>query len=112
MSVDQIANKISDLLDFKLDKHSSIESDVFTIDFFNNKEFNENKAIEFPDGFIHFPHFLDIDIVDEEREREYKEVVRKIMLYLWSEGCQLVASSDFEDELPHNGGYKQSINYD
>ena len=56
-------------------------------------------------------YFLDVNIIDESREKEYKNTVEKIMLYLWSEECQLVVSSDFEDELPYNGGYKHRINY-
>ena len=110
ITMEQLSNQISELLNFKLVRNS-IESDFFSIDFFKNKEFDEEKAKEFPDGFLYFPYFLDVDIVDESREAEYKEIIKKIMFYLWSEECQLVVSSDFEDELPHKGGYKSLINY-
>ena len=72
-------------------------------DFFKNKEFDEEKAKEFPNGFLYFPYLLDVDTIDESREAEYKEMIKKIMFYLWLEECQLVVSSDFENELPHNG---------
>ena len=111
ITIEQISNKISGLLDYKLVRNLSIESDFFSIDIFKNKEFDEEKAKEFPDGFLYFPYFLDVDIIDESREKEFKEIIKKIMFHLWSEECQLVVSCDFEHELPHNGGYKQRINY-
>lgn len=42
---------------------------------------------------------------------EYKGIISKIMLYLWGTGAKLVASSDFESELPNLGGYGKRINY-
>jgi len=33
------------------------------------------------------------------------------MLYLWDKKCQIVVSSDCEEDLPNKGGYNQPINY-
>ena len=112
MTREQLSNEISDLLDLKLEGNSSIETEFFNIDFFKNKEFDKEKAKEFPDGFLFYPYFLSIDIIDKNKKQDYKEMIKKIMLHLWSKECKLVVSCDFEDELPHEGGYKSLINHD
>jgi len=111
MTREEIADKISDLLNLKLSEHPlCIENNHLNIDFRRNKEHDNSKIQEIPDGFLYFPYFMDIDIVDEKRVTEYKEIIKEIMFCLWSEKCQIVVASDFESELPHEGGYSLFLN--
>lgn len=109
MSIEELAKKISEFLELNLDNFLSIENGFFSIDILKNEEFDKEKAKEFPDGFLYFPYFLDIDSTESRETKKYIKMVGDLMLYLWNEKCQLVVSSDFEEELPHKGGYNQPI---
>ncbi|MGK0552605.1 hypothetical protein ACSFB8_11065 [Enterococcus faecalis] len=111
MSIEELTKKISEFLELKNDRFLSIESEFFTIDISKNKEFDEEKSKEFPDGFLYFPYFLDIDSTKNTEKKRYIKMVGDLMLYLWDKKCQIVVSSDFEEDLPNKGGYNQPINY-
>jgi hypothetical protein len=36
-------------------------------------------------------------------------LVNKILTWLWSQKIPAVAASDYEDQLPNNGGYKSPL---
>ncbi|ECJ9747329.1 hypothetical protein FQR52_12370 [Listeria monocytogenes] len=111
MSREELSKEIGDFSEIIPNKFLSVENDYFTIDIQKNKEFDERKAKDFPDGFLYFPYFLDIDSTESTKREEYIKTVANLMLYLWDRKCQLVVSSDFEEDLPHKGGYNQRINY-
>lgn len=111
MLIEELTKKISDFLELKLDKFLSIESEFFTVDILKNKEFDEEKSKDFPDGFLFFPYFLNIDSTENTEREKYIQMIGDLTIYLWGEKCQLVVSSDFEDDLPNKGGYNQLINY-
>ncbi|MBC1743333.1 hypothetical protein HCA06_09655 [Listeria welshimeri] len=111
MSREELSKEIGNFLEIIPNKFLSVENDYFTVDVQKNKEFDEGKAKDFPDGFLYFPYFLDIDSTESTKREEYIKTVANLMLYLWDRKCQLVVSSDFEEDLPHKGGYNQRINY-
>lgn len=111
MSIEELTQEIGNFFDIVPDKFLSIENDYLTVDILKNKEFDREKAQDFPDGFLYFPYFLDIDSTENTERKEYIEVVGDLTLYLWDKKCQLVVSSDFEEDLPNKGGYNQPINY-
>ncbi|XKM13718.1 hypothetical protein RCS94_00665 [Orbaceae bacterium ac157xtp] len=106
----ELAHKISSFLGISFDKFLSAENDIFTIDIQCNKEFNETNGQKFPDGFLFYPYFVETDIVDEKKELQYKTLIKCLMDFFWAEQYQVVASCDFEEELPFKGGYNQPIN--
>lgn len=110
-SIKELTEKISVCLHLEHDKFFSIEGDYFSVDVIKNKEFDEEKSKEFPDGFLYFPYFLDIDTSDCNKSSDYKKEIRKLLVFLWKEGYQVVASCDFENELSCKGGYNQGIKY-
>ncbi|EAD7212370.1 1,4-dihydroxy-6-naphthoate synthase [Listeria monocytogenes] len=111
MSIGELSQEIGNFFEIVPGKFLSIESDYFTVDILKNKEFDEEKAKDFPDGFLYFPYFLDVDSTENTKRKEYIKLVGDLTLYLWDKKCQLVVSSDFEEILPNNGGYNHPINY-
>lgn len=107
MSIGELAKDISEFFDLSLDKFLSIESEYFTVDILKNKEFDEEKSKDIPNGFLYFPYFLDIDSTEKTEKEKYIKMIGDLMLHLWDNKCQLVASSDFEELLPNKGGYVQ-----
>ncbi|WP_392563593.1 hypothetical protein RHO13_09680 [Orbus wheelerorum] len=110
IKINELSKKISSFLNLDFDKFLSSKNDILSIDIQKNKEFDEIESQEFPDGFLFYPYFLDIDIIDENRITQYKVVIKRLLEYLWEENYQAVASCDFEEDLPHKGGYNQMIN--
>lgn len=71
-----------------------------------NDDFNETKRKEFPDGFLHYRYYLDIEPKEGTDQKEYIESISSLLTRLWDKGYKGVASCDFEIELPKAGGYK------
>lgn len=110
ITIEALSQKISSFGNISFNKFLSAENDIFTIDIQYNKEFNETNAQDFPDGFLFYPYFIELDLIDEAKELQYKAFIEQLLSYLGTEQYQIVASCDFEEELPHKGGYNQLIN--
>lgn len=109
--IEELADEVSLMIHVEHDKFLSMEGEYFTIDIMKNKEFNKEKATEFPDGFLYFPYFIDCDVTNDKKINEYKKMIGALLLKLWDSKYRAVASCEFEHELPNNGGYNQTINY-
>jgi hypothetical protein len=55
-------------------------------------------AREFPSGFLRFRYQIEV--------ADGRDVAPRLLRCLWDNGIPAVASCDFEDEMPENGGYK------
>ena len=90
----------------------SITTPLLSIDYSLciNEDFNETKQIEFPDGFLFFPYYLEIEPaiinLDEEEIKRYFEQISTLSICLWSENISAITACDFEELLTNNGGYK------
>ena len=76
------------------------------VDVHKSRDFNAERSSEFPDGFLYFRYRVEVYTEIEEADAEVKQVVERILDFLWSTGYPAVAACDFEEELPHKGGYK------
>jgi hypothetical protein len=110
-NIDELSSEIEKIISIESDEFHSFESEDFTLDVLRNKEYDENKCNEFPDGFLYFNFNLEIDCNDTNKENEYIEFVSTLMKSLWGLGMRLVASCDFEEVLPNQGGFNNRINY-
>jgi len=70
-----------------------------------NEEFDADKEILFPDGFLFFKFLLEIELKNEAMNDDYIKYIGLVLKELWKKGISAVASSDFEMMLPNNGGY-------
>jgi hypothetical protein len=80
------------------------DKDSFEIDVIKNVDFNESRNKEFPDGFLYFP--LIMEYYSNDTKISDINNTRTILIELWKNNISAVASCDFENELPENGGYK------
>ena len=75
-----------------------------------NLDFDPVARRQFPGGFLHFRQL--IEIFPEESKTVSLEnqvaLVSLILEYLWASGIPAVAGCDYEDKLPHGGGYKST----
>lgn len=74
--------------------------DGVDIEVCQNDEPDSDKACEFPSGFLHFEHLIVFYGMPP------LAVVGRVLTVLWERGYAAVAACDFENELPHAGGYK------
>jgi hypothetical protein len=67
-----------------------------------NDEADSLRRAEFPDGFLHFAHRVEV-FADEPPATA---LVTRLLEAFWAAGWPAVASSDYEEDLPHGGGYR------
>ena len=82
----------------------SVDGLNFAIDVMRNEDFNATRRKE-PDGFLYFRYYLDVDAVPRQPRAAQVALVAQILQCLWAQGWAAVAACDFEDALPHRGGY-------
>lgn len=97
---------VSHFLDSKLVNSRYIETNGYSIEVRPNADFNDDKQLIFPDGFLFFPLSIEIDMIDEITREVAAKKVGEILDFLWKSGYAAIASCDFENLLPENGGYK------
>lgn len=68
----------------------------------DNDETDATRRAEFPDGFLYFSHVVEV----YADATPAIALTRKLLERLWAAGRPAVASCDYEDELPHRGGYR------
>jgi hypothetical protein len=100
--------QLCDLFKEKPKDNSYIENDIFSISVSKNDEYNAEKAKAFPEGFIHFPLSIEIEI-HFMNEVEASVIINKILNFLWSNNYSAIASCKFEHLLTEKGGYKSKI---
>jgi hypothetical protein len=84
----------------------TISNDFCEIDVEKNEDFQDIQRHEYPDGFLYYPYYLDIEPVGEVTFSSYIEVITNLLEYFWGKGYQVVTACDFEEDLPRKGGYK------
>jgi hypothetical protein len=77
----------------------------FEIDIVKNSDFNESESKKFPDGFLSFPFLIEYYSNGEVKTADIFNAT-VILEELWKNNIPAIASCDFEDKLPENGGYK------
>lgn len=71
-----------------------------------NPEGDPSRASEFPDGFLHFRYALELYLRSTTSHDQRVLMAKALLNLLWSAGLPAVASCDYENELPHGGGFK------
>lgn len=72
----------------------------------DNEDFHPIDRRAFPDGFLHFRMYLEIDPVGTPSLDDQVRLVARILHYCWGKGWPAVAACDYEGRLPKGGGYK------
>lgn len=70
-----------------------------------NDDYDAERSKEFPDGFLNFPYYLEIEGGSEEVQQI---LVTQLIERLWLEGIPAIAACDYERQLPQRGGYKST----
>jgi hypothetical protein len=99
--IQMIATLTGDRIEFKTVLNSYCEIGIK-----RNEDFHDIQRHEYPDGFLYYSYYLDIEPVEEVEFSSYVEVITNLLEQLWSKGFQAVAACDFEEDLPRKGGYK------
>jgi len=84
----------------------AITTAEFTIRLFPNKKREEGeKSLAFPDGYFNFHSYLEFTPEDHISDEVAAARVSEIMEYLWKREIPCVVVSEWDDLLPHAGGY-------
>ena len=99
-----ILKKLSLIVSGKIELRT-VTSKWCEMDLVKNDDFDEIKRLEFPDGFLFYKYYLDIDPKEGISREEYILNIGNLLEKLWKKSWKAVAASDFESELPKKGGY-------
>ncbi|WP_041227083.1 hypothetical protein [Crinalium epipsammum] len=83
----------------------SVSTPECEIDVRNNDDFDNNKRSKFPDGFLYYRFYLDIERTEDTERGSYIESISRLLEDFWLLSYKAVAACDFEEELPRKGGY-------
>jgi hypothetical protein len=100
----ELLNQVARLLTGTVED-STISNNWGEIDVRRNDEFDETLRTQFPDGFLYFPFMLEV-YPRPAAEAEARRAVARILEDLWAQQMPAVAACDYENDLPHGGGYK------
>jgi hypothetical protein len=85
----------------------NIESDYIDLSVIQNDERDLVKKLDQDEGFLFFSMYLEVSPTDEKQEQPYKQMVKKLVLFLRQQGFKAIPSCDFEDELNDGKNYKE-----
>lgn len=103
-----ILNGLENLLNTKT-IGNVIALEAVEIELRENESFDPKLCKEATNRFLYFPYYIEIDAFPEQTQENQINLVSKILEYFWSSGFEVVASCDYEEQLPNSGGYKQQV---
>lgn len=105
LSCTQLATLVAQLIDGSVQR-ATVHSSGYEIDILTNNEADVRRRKEFPDGFLYFARLLEFYTDASEPVAQQAAIVTRILEALWSFHLPAVAACDYEDLLPHRGGYR------
>ena len=109
LSFSEIRNQISKLVGADKIGISFIETDFYELSIDKNDEFDINRQVDFPDGFLFFKFLIYLEFTNNAEINKCADEISKILKWLWGKGMPAVASCDYENLLPENGGYNSLL---
>jgi hypothetical protein len=83
----------------------TVQTPLGDIDIRKNATSDKLRARQFPDGFLAFRYALELYPAPEAPREDRISLVARLLHRLWSQNLPAVAACDYEDQLPHRGGY-------
>jgi hypothetical protein len=102
---DELIRIVARLLGGTIDR-TTVSTSYSELDIMKNEDFDETLRKTFPDGFLHFRYYVDIESLPGQQRAAQIALVANLLEHLWSLGFQAVAACDYEEQLPRRGGYK------
>ncbi|HEY9691453.1 MAG TPA: hypothetical protein V6D15_04575 [Oculatellaceae cyanobacterium] len=103
VNINELVGLIAKLTSSRIEQWS-ISTPECEIDVRNNDDF-DNKRSKFPDGFLYYRFYLDIERTEGTERGSYIECISRLLEYFWLLSYKAIAACDFEEELPRKGGY-------
>jgi hypothetical protein len=70
-----------------------------------NEDRQAARIADFPDGFLFFRYLLEYYPYAHAERQERVALISRLLNFLWANGWAAVAACDYEEDLPHRGGY-------
>ena len=86
----------------------SLSTELYEFDIIGNDEYDDTLKRKFPDGFLNFSLILECyPNQNDLNDNHYISFINNLLNELWCKDIPAIVSSDFEDLLDKQGGYKQ-----
>ena len=109
LTILQLRSKVASFIGSNAAQVSFVEKDFHELSIHTNDDFNFGKEKDFPDGFIYFRFIVEIGFTEKINLDKALPVVSDLLKWLWEMGMPAVASCDYENLLPENGGYNSRV---
>lgn len=109
ISINELRTKLATLIGSNKIEVSFIQKDFYELSIHKNDDFNSVRQEGFPDGFLYFKFIVEVGFNNNCEVDNAVPVVSKILNGLWEMGMPSVASCDYENLLPENGGYNSTV---
>lgn len=99
------------LLDFMRGEEEKgvISNSICNLNVVKNDDYNEHQKQIYPDGFLYFRYYLEMEPEHDTRFSIYTSFVAELLEELWRRNLKAVAACDFEELLPEKGGYNRRV---
>lgn len=109
ISIDKLRIRLAALLGLSKIDVSFVEGDFYELSIYNNDDFDTKRQTDFPDGFLYFKFIIEVGFNSICQINDATPLISKILKCLWKLKMPAVASCDYENLLPENGGYKSTV---
>jgi hypothetical protein len=75
------------------------------VNLIRNEDYDLKRRKQFPGGFIYFRYVIDL-YLDDPARADKAAIVASLLDGLWAWGFAAIAACGYEEQLPHNGGYR------
>jgi hypothetical protein len=108
LSINELRKKTVDFVGADKIEISFIEKGFYDLSVHINEAFDKSKQVNFPDGFLYFKFIIEVGFYRSVETNIYVDIVSKLLKWIWGMGVPAVASCDYENLLPENGGYNSN----
>ena len=103
-----LRTRVAAVADGRIDGRSVV-SPWAVIDVVRNSARDDSRKHEELEGFLFYSHLVEMEPEPGVARADYAANVGRLLEALWMQAFTAVAACDFEDELPHRGGYRWPI---
>jgi hypothetical protein len=98
--MDFLINKINELVCGQKKLFRTIVTKFGEIDINKNEDFDTEKRLVKPDGFLYSRYYLDVEPNEKMDQKNYILNISTFLRELWKNGFKAIVACDFEGELP------------
>lgn len=104
-----LAETVGEILGAPADEWCTVVVPDLEVQARDSDEYSEGGSREFPTGFYSFPYLLEFDFASAATPAAAVSQVSAVLRGLWDRGLPAVATAEYGDDLPGDGGLEDGL---